>query len=192
MRVYFLFLALLLLVACKSTTLTSVNSGVDASWEGVEKAEVLVAMRMESPSIRALFEDEMVSALEKEGIYAVASHTVMPSIATLTSESFTAFLSGGPQLAVLFSQASVVSKHQTSSQESDSSFLDNLVGGKTWETTFVARMEDALYVHGRTNAVWWNRVKVEADEKKLYKAAEEYVANEIKLLKQSGVIELLK
>jgi hypothetical protein len=78
----------------------------------------------------------------------------MPSIAVLTSGNMTAFLSGGTPLAVLFSEASLVSKNETSSQESDSSLLDNLLGSGTWETTFVARMEDALYVHGCSDAVW--------------------------------------
>ena len=53
-------------------------------------------------------------------------------------------------------------------------------------------MEDALYVNGRTTAVWWNRVKVDANEKEINKAAKDYAANEIKSLKKSGVLDLLK
>jgi hypothetical protein len=44
--------------------------------------------------------------------------------------------------------------------------FNNLLGGGEWETTFIARIESALYVHGQIDAVWWNRVNLEAQEKK--------------------------
>jgi hypothetical protein len=77
---------------------------------------------------------------------------------------------------------------------------NNLLGGGEWETTFIARIESALYVHGQIDAVWWNRVNLEVQEKKEKKAkkvkdvAEHYIyiRNEIKAMQQGGAINRLK
>jgi hypothetical protein len=70
--------------------------------------------------------------------------------------------------------------------------FNNLLGGGEWETTFIARIESALYVHGQIDAVWWNRVNLEVQEKKAKNVAERYIRNEIKAMQQGGAINRLK
>jgi hypothetical protein len=75
--------------------------------------------------------------------------------------------------------------------------FNNLLGGGEWETTFIARIESALYVHGQIDAVWWNRVNLEVQEKKaqakkVKDVAERYIRNEIKAMQQGGAISRLK
>jgi hypothetical protein len=70
--------------------------------------------------------------------------------------------------------------------------FNNLLGGGEWETTFIARIESALYVHGQIDAVWWNRVNLEAQEKKAKDVVERYTRNEIKAMQQGGAINRLK
>ncbi len=53
-------------------------------------------------------------------------------------------------------------------------------------------MESALYVNGKADAVWWNRVRLEAKEKKVKNVADRYVRNEIKAMKQGGAISRLR
>jgi hypothetical protein len=71
-----------------------------------------------------------------------------------------------PKLAVLFAQATTVNQEQTNSNQEENSLFNNLLGGGEWETTFTARIESALYVHGQIDAVWWNRVNLEVQAKK--------------------------
>jgi len=40
----------------------------------------------------------------------------------------------------------------------------------------------------KTDAVWWNRVRLEAKETKVERIAEQFVRNEIKSMKQDGAI----
>ncbi|MGB0412922.1 MAG: hypothetical protein ACPGJU_00615 [Coraliomargarita sp.] len=190
-----LLFSVLLLASCKTTkvsTLTPINTGADSNWGELAQAEVLVAMQMESPSIRRLFEDEMVKTFRAQNINAVASHTVIPSIAALTKPNINSFLNSRPNRAVMFCTVSTASKRESSDAPKEKSIFDGLTDSGQWDVTFVAIMENALYVHGRPNAIWWNRVKVIADEKKLYPAAEEYVGNEIQTLINSGMLERLK
>jgi hypothetical protein len=70
--------------------------------------------------------------------------------------------------------------------------FNNLLGGGEWETTFIARIESALYVHGQIDAVWWNRVNLEVQEKKAKDVVERYIRNEIKAMQQGGAISRLK
>ncbi len=70
--------------------------------------------------------------------------------------------------------------------------FNNLLGGGEWDTTFIARMESALYVHGQIDAVWWDRVNLEAQKKKAKDVAERYIRNEIKAMQQGGAISGLK
>ena len=53
-------------------------------------------------------------------------------------------------------------------------------------------MESALYVHGQIDAVWWDRVNLEAQKKKAKDVAERYIRNEIKAMQQGGAISGLK
>lgn len=192
MRPLFCLLSLLLLVSCKNTALTTINIGSDPAWTGEQKYEVLVAVKSYDPQLRVKFENEMVDRLNREGINAVPSFSVMPSIASLNAETFTKFLAADPTLAVLFSQASSVQKEQSSSAPEDSNVLSDLFGGGEWKTTFVANVETALYVNGQTTAVWWNRVRLEAEEKDVEDVAERYVRNTIAAMKEGGVISRLK
>ena len=67
MRPLFCLLSLLLLVSCKSTSLTPINTGSDPKWTGEQQYEVLVAVLAYSPETRVLFEDEMARAFKKKG-----------------------------------------------------------------------------------------------------------------------------
>jgi hypothetical protein len=192
MRHLFCLLSLLFFVSCKSTSLTPINTGSDPQWTGAEQYEVLVAVLAYNPETRVLFEKELAAALKKEGINAVPSFSVLPNISSLNAETFTQFLSGGPTLAVYFAQAKNVRKQQTNNNEDGDSLFSNLLGGGEWDTTFTAMMESALYVNGQTNAVWWNRVRLEAKEKKVQEVVEQYVRNEIKAMTQGGAISRLR
>ncbi len=192
MKPIFCLLSLLLLVSCKSTSLTPINSGSDPKWAGEQQYEVLVAVLSYNPELRVLFENKLVEGLKEQGINAVASFTVMPQVASLNAETFTKFLDADPTLAVLFTQATSVQKEQTNSNPEGPNVFSELFGGGQWDTTFVAIMESALYVHGQTDAVWWNRVRLEAKETKVERIAEQFVRNEIKSMKQDGAIGRLK
>jgi hypothetical protein len=192
MRPLFCLLTLLLFVSCKSTTLTPINTGSDPRWTGAEQYEVLVAVLSYSPEMRALFENEMTAALKKEGIDAVSSYTVLPATSALNAEVFSKFLATSPKLAVFFAQAKVVSKEQTNSGQQESSVFSNLFGEGQWDTKFIAMMESGLYVKGKTDAVWWNRVRLEADDAKVTEVAERYVRNEIKAMKLGGALSRLR
>jgi hypothetical protein len=192
MRPLFCLLTLLLLVSCKSTSLTPINTGSDPKWTGAAHYEVLVAVLSYNPEMRALFENKMTAALKKEGVNAVASYTVLPATSALNAEVFSKFLATSPTLAVFFAQAKVVSKEQTNSNQKDSSLFANLLGEGQWDTKFTAMMESGLYVHGQTDAVWWNRIRLEADEAKVTEVAERYVRHEIKAMKQGGAISRLR
>lgn len=192
MRLLLSLLTLLLLVSCKSTSLTPINSGSDPKWAGEQEYEVLVAMLLYNPEMRVKFENKMADELKKAGINAVPSFTVMPQVASLNSETFSKFLAASPTLAVYFAQAVAVNKEQSNSNKEKSSLFANLLGGEEWETTFVASMESALYVHGQTDAVWWNRVRLVAEEKKIENVAARYVTNEIKSMKRGGAITRLR
>lgn len=172
--------------------MTPINTGSDPRWAGEQEYEVLVAMLLYSPEMRVKFENKMADQLKEEGINAVPSFTVMPQVASLNAETFSKFLAASPTLAVYFAQAVTVNKEQSNSNKEESSLFANLLGGEQWDTTFVASMESALYVHGQTDAVWWNRVRLVAEEKKVENVAECYVANEIKSMKQGGAITRLK
>ncbi len=192
MRPLLSFLALLLLVSCNSTSLTQVNTGSDPTWMGEEQYEVLVAIRLYNPEMRAVFEQKMAEKLKEEGINAVPSYAVLPQLSSLNAQTFARFLDASPNLAVLFAQATTVSKEQTNSNTDESSLFANMLGGGQWDTTFIAGIENALYVHGRTDAVWWNRTRLEAKEKKIKDVADRFVGNEIKAMKQGGAIKRLK
>ena len=192
MRPLFTLLTLLLLVSCNSTSLTQINTGSDPTWAGEEEYEVLVAIRLYNPEMRVMFERQMAEGLKAEGINAVPSYTVMPQLSSLNAETFARFLDASPQLAVLFAQATTVQKEQTNSNKEESSLFENLLGNAQWDTTFIARMESALYVHGRIDAVWWNRTRLEAKEKKVKEVADRFVSSEIKAMKQGGAINRLK
>ena len=192
MRPLFCLLTLLLLVSCKSTVLTPINAGSDPKWAGAEKYEVLVAVLAYSPEMRVLFEKQLAAAIKEEGINAVPSFSVLPNVASLNAETLTKFLSGDPTLAVYFAQAKNVSKQQANRNEGESSLFSDLFGGGEWDTTFTAMMESALYVHGQTDAVWWNRVRLEAKDQKVQEVVERYVRNEIKAMKQGGAISRLR
>jgi outer membrane biogenesis lipoprotein LolB len=58
MRSLFCPLAVLLLVACSSTSLTSINGGSDPTWMGEEQYEVLVAIRLYNRELRVMFEQK--------------------------------------------------------------------------------------------------------------------------------------
>jgi len=191
MRSLFCLLTLLLLVS-SSTSLTPINTGSDPTWVGEEQYEVLVAIRLYNPEMRVMFENRMVVALEKQGVIAVPSFSVFPQLSSLNAQTFARFLDASPKLAVLFAQATSVNKEQTNSNQEEDSLFADLLGGGEWDTTFIARMESALYVHGEINAVWWNRVSLEAQEKKVKDVAERYIRNEIKAMQQGGAIERLK
>ena len=192
MRSLFCLLTLLLLVSCSSTSFTPINTGSDPTWLGEEQYEVLVAIRLYNPEMRVMFENRMVVALEKQGVIAVPSFSVFPQLSSLNAQTFARFLDASPKLAVLFAQATSVNKEQTNSNQEEDSLFADLLGGGEWDTTFIARMESALYVHGEINAVWWNRVSLEAQEKKVKDVAERYIRNEIKAMQQGGAIERLK
>ncbi|MFQ3225757.1 MAG: hypothetical protein ACI8Z5_002021 [Lentimonas sp.] len=193
MRILFCLLSLLLLVSCKSTSLTPINTGSDPKWTGEPHYEVLVAVLLYNPELRVVFENKIVEELKQEGIDAVPSFTVMPQVSLLNAGTFARFLAADPTLAVLFAQATNVQKEQTNSTKTEEpNAFSNLFGGGEWDTTFVATMESALYVQGQTNAVWWNRVRLEAEEEKVQEIAERYVRNEIKAMKQGGAINRLK
>lgn len=192
MRPLFCLFSLLLFVSCKSTSLTPINTGSDPEWTGAQQYEVLVAVLAYNPEIRVVFENRLAAALQKEGINAVPSFTVLPEVSSLNGEIFTKFLSGGPTLAVYFAQAKNVSKQQTNDNKDGDSLFSNLLGGGEWDTTFSAMMESALYVNGKADAVWWNRVRLEAKEKKVKNVADRYVRNEIKAMKQGGAISRLR
>ncbi|WP_162029611.1 MULTISPECIES: hypothetical protein [unclassified Lentimonas] len=192
MKPFFCLLTLLLLVSCKNTELTLINTGSDPNWLGEPHYEVLVAVLSYNPELRVMFENEMVEELKKEGINAVPSFTVMPKLASLNAATFTKFLDADPTLAVLFAQAKNVQKEQTSSTAEEPNVFSGLFGGGEWDTTFVATMETALYVNGQTDAVWWNRVRLEAQETKVKEVVERYVRNTIKAMKQGGAVSRLK
>ena len=192
MRSLFCLLTLLLLVSCSSTSLTPINTGSDPTWVGEEQYEVLVAIRLYNPEMRVMFENQMVDALKKQGVNAVPSFSVLPQLSSLNAQTFARFLDASPKLAVLFAQATTVNKEQTNSNQQENSLFADLLGGGEWDTTFIARMESALYVHGQIDAVWWNRVSLEAQEKKVKDVAERYIRNEIKAMQQGGAIERLK
>lgn len=192
MRTLFCFLTLLLLVGCSSTSLTPINTGSDPTWLGEEQYEVLVAIRLYNPAIRMMFENQMVDALKKQGVNAVPSFSVLPQLSSLNALTFARFLDASPKLAVLFAQATTVNKEQTNSNQEEDSLFADLLGGGEWDTTFIARMESALYVHGQIDAVWWNRVSLEAQENKVKHVAERYIRNEIKAMQQGGALERLK
>ena len=192
MKPFFSLLTLLLLVSCKSTSLTPINAGSDPKWSGEPHYEVLVAVLSYDPELRRIFEDEMADELDKQGINAVQSYTVMPRVASLNAATFTKFLSADPTLAVLFVQAKSVQKEQTSSNAEEPNVFTNLFGGGEWDTTFVAMMESALYVNGQTDAVWWSRVRLEAKDTKVQEVAEQFVQDSMKVMKQSGAISRLK
>ena len=193
MRSLLCLLTLLLLVSCKSTKLTPINTGSDPTWAGEEQYEVLVAVLLYNPELRVQFEQKMTAELKKEGIKAVPSFSVMPKVTSLNAATFSKFLSTNSTLAVYFAQAtSVVKEESNSNKEAESSLFSDLLGGAQWDTTFVANMESALYVHGQTSAVWWNRVRLEAEEKKVTGLADRYIGNEIKAMKQGGAISRLK
>jgi len=172
--------------------LTPINTGSDPTWAGKQKYEVLVAVLAYTPELRVKFENEMAEQLKKEGVNAIPSFTVMPSVTALNGETFSRFLEAGPSLAVLFVQAKDVQKQQTSSKTEEPNAFSSLFGGGEWDTTFVAMMETALYVHGQSAAVWWNRVRMEASEKKVDDVVERYVLNTVKAMKQGGAISRLK
>lgn len=172
--------------------MTPINSGSDPKWTGEQKYEVLVAMLVYTPTTRILFEDQLVAELKKEGINAVPSYSVYPNVNTLNSETFTKFLSADPTLAVFFAQAKNVSKQQSNQQAEGDSLFSNLLRGGEWDTTFTARIESALYVHGQTDAVWWDRVRLEAEEQKVLDVVQKYAGNIIVAMKQSGTISRLK
>jgi len=192
MRSLFCLLTLLLLVSCSSTSLTPINTGSDPTWVGEELYEVLVAIRLYNPEMRMMFENRMVDALKKQGVVAVPSFSVFPQLTSLNAQTFARFLDASPKLAVLFAQATSVNKEQINLNQEEDSWFADLLGGGEWDTTFNARMESALYVHGEINAVWWNRVSLEAQEKKVKDVAERYIRNEIKAMQQGGAIERLK
>tara|TARA_B110000093_G_C12971095_1_gene412551 strand:- start:1266 stop:1454 length:189 start_codon:yes stop_codon:yes gene_type:complete len=56
MRSPFCLLAILLLVACNSTSLTSINGGSDPKWVGEVQYEVFVAIRLYNPELRVMFQ----------------------------------------------------------------------------------------------------------------------------------------
>jgi len=58
MKPIFCLLSLLLLVSCKSTSLTPINSGSDPKWAGEQQYEVLVAVLSYNPELRVLFENK--------------------------------------------------------------------------------------------------------------------------------------
>lgn len=192
MRHLFCLLTLLLLVSCKSTVLTPINAGTDPKWAGAGKYEVLVAVLAYSPEMRVLFENKLAAAIQEQGINAVPSFSVLPNVSSLNAETLTKFLSGDPTLAVYFAQEKNVSKQQSNRNEGESSRFSDLFGGGEWDTTFTAMMESALYVHGKTDAVWWNRVRLEAKDQKVQEVVERYVRNEIKAMQQGGAISRLK
>jgi hypothetical protein len=134
----------------------------------------------------------MVEALKKKGVNAVPSFTVLPQLSSLNAQTFARFLDASPKLAVLFAQATTVNQEHTNSNQEENSLFNNLLGGGEWETTFIARIESALYVHGQIDAVWWNRVNLEVQEKKAKNVAERYIRNEIKAMQQGGAINRLK
>ena len=117
MRFLRCLLALCSLSACKSSSLTPINSGSDPKWTGVNTYEVLVAVQAYTPETRLLFERDLAIALKKESIRAVPSYTVYPNIALLNGDTFSKFLAADPRLAVLFIQAKNVSRQQTNTNK---------------------------------------------------------------------------
>jgi hypothetical protein len=139
-----------------------------------------------------LFERDLAIALKKEGIRAVPSYTVYPSIALLNGDTFSKFLAADPRLAVLFIQAKNVSRQQTNTNKEESTLFSNLMRGGDWDTTFVALLEGGLYVQGQTDAVWWNRVKLEAKDQDVADVVQRYARELIKAMKQGGAISRLR
>lgn len=192
MRFLFCLLAWCSLSACKSSSLTPINTGSDSKWTGVNTYEVLVAVQAYTPETRLLFERDLAIALEKEGIRAVPSYTVYPNIALLNADTFSKFLAADPRLAVLFIQAKNVSRQQTNTNKKESTLFSNLMRGGDWDTTFVALLESGLYVQGQTDAVWWNRVKLEAKDQDVADVVQRYARELIKAMKQGGAISRLR
>jgi hypothetical protein len=192
MRFLFFPLVLLLLVSCSSISLTPINTGSDPNWVGGKQYEVLVAIRLYDPEMRALFERKMAAALKKEGVRAVPSFSVLPQQSSLNSQVFSQFLAASPALVVYFAQATAVSKELANSNREDSNMFAELFGGGEWDTTLVARVESALYVHGQTNAVWWNRISLDAKEELAEDVADRFVSNEIAAMKLRGAIQRLR
>jgi hypothetical protein len=67
-----------LVAGCASTALT--NSWVDPTYHGPAFKNILVVGWTDSPEVRQQFENIFVEALKTDGIAAVASYTVMPTI----------------------------------------------------------------------------------------------------------------
>ena len=69
------FIMLFLFLACTSTKFSTIWK--DETYQG-HPEKVLVINMFENPSIRRLFEDEMVKALKDHKVDAVAKHTTLP------------------------------------------------------------------------------------------------------------------
>jgi hypothetical protein len=93
---------------------------------------------------------------------------------------------------VLFIQAKNVSRQQTNTNKEESTLFSNLMRGGDWDTTFVALLEGGLYVQGQTDAVWWNRVKLEAKDQDVADVVQRYARELIKAMKQGGAISRLR
>jgi hypothetical protein len=192
MKPLFSLLALLFLVSCKSTSLSPLDTGTDLTWKGGEPYEVLVALRSYNPELRMLFEQEMTAALRKEGINAVSSYTLIQDADLLNLSNFSKLLKPRPMLTIYFVQATTVSKKETNSDPSESPIFAELLNSEDWKTTFIARMESAIYVSGQDNAVWWNVTQVKTTEQDVDEMATRFVESEMKYLKKSDMIRRLK
>lgn len=194
MRTFLCLLAVISLTACKSTSsLESINTGVDSSWKGDQKYQVLIASRLFSAQLRELFENEMTLALRAEGVNAVPSYAILPDVAMINQETIAAIMSRGQDVALLFTEATAVNRSETSSGTEGGSVFSQLMGADStaWETKFTAMMESGLYIHGQDAAVWWKRTKLEAEETASREAATRFVKDEVKAMKKAGVIDRL-
>ena len=75
----------ILAVGCASTALT--NSWLDPTFTGPPFTKILVIGWTESPEVRQQFENTFVEMLKTDGIPAVASYTVMPTMMSKETEA---------------------------------------------------------------------------------------------------------
>jgi hypothetical protein len=74
---YALFLMLLLLIACTTTSTKFTDVWKDETYQG-HPEKILVINMFKDPSTRRLFEDEIVKALKDRKVDAVVEYTVVP------------------------------------------------------------------------------------------------------------------
>ena len=149
-----LSLVAVLLCSCQSPPTVQRLAVTESGIPSLEPYKVLVVGYAYDPKIRQQFEQEMVAALQKLGVEAYPSFERFPSLSQIQSRSLSQYLRSEAPAAVLFSEASSISKQEqlTSGRASGMSLFDT--AGGDWESELIVKVSTSLFVSGQDRAVW--------------------------------------